>query len=289
MQNFFDASPSVNFDRGDIDKWIWTADPIYGQPGTQFYAPIITDPRVSGTMFAGTGRSVYRTKTFGLGDRSYEEAQRVCNYWEGTYEGQCGDWQQTGQVALTDAAYGDRAGGAVAQVERAVGDRRTAWAATSTGRLFLSTNAAAEQASAVSWRRLDTDATIDPNRFVSSITTVRGNPNVAYVSYSGYSATTPQTPGHVFRVEWNGQRSTWTDLSANLDDLPITDLVRDRNGDLYASTDFGVLKRASGASEWLLAARGMPQVEVAGLTIEPGEKWLYAASHGLGAYRVRLR
>ena len=30
-------------------------------------------------------------------------------------------------------------------------------------------------------------------------------------------------------------------------------------------------------------------VEVAGLTIEPGQKWLYAASHGLGAWRVKLR
>ena len=29
--------------------------------------PIITDPVVSGTMYVGTGRTVYRTKTFGLG------------------------------------------------------------------------------------------------------------------------------------------------------------------------------------------------------------------------------
>lgn len=289
MHNFFDASPEVNFDQGDIDDWIWTADPIYGQPGTQFYAPVITDPKVSGTMFAGTGRSVYRTTTFGLGDRSMEEAQRVCNTWDGTFEGQCGDWEQTGQVALTDAAYGDRAGGAVAQVERSTGDRRTAWAATTTGRLFVSTNAAADQAQAVSWRRLDTDSTVDPNRFVSSITVDPERPHVAYVSYSGYSASTPTTPGHVFRVRWNGSRARWTDLSANLDDMPVTDLVRDRRGDLYASTDFGVLSRQARTKDWVLAARNMPEVEVAGLTVEPGQKWLYAATHGLGAYRLRLR
>ena len=289
MHTFFDASPEVNFNNGDIDDWIWTADPIYGQPGTQFYAPIITDPVVAGTMFAGTGRSVYRTTTYGLGDRTIAEAQEICNTWDGTFAEQCGDWEQTGLVPLTDAAYGDRAGGNVAAVERSTGNRNTAWAATSTGRLFLSTNVAAEQASAVTWRRLDTDATIDPNRFVSGIAIDPRNPNTAYVSYSGYSGSTPTTPGHVFRVVWNGTTAVWTDLSANLDDMPVTDLVRDRNGDLYASSDFGVVKRRAGSGSWLLAATGMPRVEVAGLTIEPGQKWLYAASHGLGAWRVKLR
>ena len=289
MHTFFDASPEVNFDNGDIDDWIWTADPIYGQPGTQFYAPIITDPVVAGTMFAGTGRSVYRTTTYGLGDRTVAEAQEICNTWDGTFAEQCGDWEQTGLVPLTDAAYGDRDGGNVAAVERSTGNKNTAWAATSTGRLFLSTNVAADQASAVTWRRLDTDATIDPNRFVSSIAIDPRKPTTAYVSYSGFSGSTPTTPGHVFRVVWNGTTATWTDLSANLDDMPVTDLVRDRNGDLYASSDFGVLNRRAGSASWLLAASGMPRVEVAGLTIEPGQKWLYAASHGLGAWRVKLR
>ncbi len=290
MHNFFDAQTEVNFNNGDIDDWIWTADPIVGHPGTQFYAPIITDPVVSGTMFAGTGISVFRTKTFGLGDRSIAEAQEVCNTWDGSFAEQCGDWEQAGLVPLTGAAYGDRAGGNVAAVERSTGDRNTAWAATSTGRLFLSTNVAAEEAQGVSWRRLDTDATIDPNRFVSSIDIDPRNPNVAYVAYSGYSGSTPTTPGHVFRVVWNGSSATWTDLSANLDDMPVTDLVRDdRNGDLYASTDFGVLKRKAGTSTWILAASGMPRVEVAGLTIEPRGRYLYAASHGLSAFRLKLR
>jgi hypothetical protein len=289
LHNFFDATPEVNFDNGDIDDWIWTADPIAFQTGTQFYAPVITDPVVSGTMFAGTGRSVYRTKTFGLGDRSLEEAQEICNTWDGTFAEQCGDWEQTGLVPLTGEAYGDRFGGAVAQVERSTGDRNTAWAATTTGRLFISTNVAADDARRVSWRRIDTDSAVDPNRFVSSITINPKRPNQAFVSYSGYSGTTPQTPGHVFKVVWNGQQATWTDMSANLDDMPVTDLVRDGNGDLYASTDFGVLQREARSSRWVLAARGMPKVEVAGLTIEPGRRWLYAASHGLGAYRVRLR
>ena len=289
MHNFFDATPEVNFNKGDIDDWIWTADPIYGHPGTQFYAPIITDPVVSGTMFAGTGRSVYRTKTFGLGNRSMAEAQRICNEFDGTFEAQCGDWEQTGLVPLTDAAFGGREGGNVAAVERSSGNRTTAWAATSTGRVFITNNAAAANPRRVTWRRVDTSSSIDPERFVSSIAINPDNPNVAFVSYSGYSGTTPQTPGHVFRVVWNGSRAIWKDVSANLTDMPVTDLVRDRNKDLYASTDFGVLRREHGSLTWVLAARGMPRVEVAGLTIEPGQRWLYAGSHGLSAFRLRLR
>lgn len=39
---------------------------------------------------------------------------------------------------------------------------------------------------------------------------------------------------------------------------------------------------------WRLAAPGMPNVEVAGLTIVQKERRLYAASHGLGAWLLRL-
>ena len=107
MHNYFDVTPEVNFNNGATGKWIWTADPLFGQPGNQFYAPVITDPRVSGTMYAGTGISVFRTKTYGLGNRSMAEAQRICNSFTGTFEAQCGDWEQTGLVPLTGDGYGD--------------------------------------------------------------------------------------------------------------------------------------------------------------------------------------
>ena len=28
FHTFFDATPEVNFNNGDIDDWIWTGDPI---------------------------------------------------------------------------------------------------------------------------------------------------------------------------------------------------------------------------------------------------------------------
>ncbi|TDC43850.1 sialidase family protein [Micromonospora sp. KC213] len=288
FHTFFDVSPEVNFDNGDIGSWIWTADPIYGQPGNLFYAPVISDPKVSGTMFAGTGLSVYRTKTFGLGDRSLAEANRICNSWTGTYEEQCGDWEPLGTTNLTGAAWGDRAGGAVSVIQRVDSDTSTAWAATSTGRVFVTRNADAEPASAVTWTRIDSATT--PNRFVTSIHVDPADPARAWISYSGFNSNTPATVGHAFEVKTTGSGATWTDRSYNFGDQPIADLVRDDvTGDLYASTDFGVLRLATGSTSWVKAADGMPNVEVAGLTIVPGKRILYAASHGLGAWQLKLR
>ncbi|HEX2416845.1 MAG TPA: sialidase family protein [Micromonosporaceae bacterium] len=291
FHSFFDASPEVSFEAGDIASWIWISDPIYGQAGTQFYSPIITDPKVSGTMFVGTGRTAYRTKTFGLGDRSLEEANRICNTWTGTFEEQCGDWAELGSNRLTSAFWGNRAGGAVTAVERTTTDTGTAWAATTTGRVFIARNVDAEPAADVSWTRLDDDATT-PNRFVSSIYVDPNDGNHAWISYSGFNANTPTTPGHVFEVTFNpgtGQ-ATWVDRSYNLGDQPATDLVRDGvTGDLYAATDFGVLRLAAGATSWTEAAPGMPHVEVTGLTVVSGERVLYAASHGLSAWQLSLK
>jgi hypothetical protein len=107
--------------------------------------------------------------------------------------------------------------------------------------------------------------------------------------HSGFNATTPTTPGHIFEVTYDpgAGTATWTSLDGNLGDLPLTDVVRqDSSGDLYVSSDFGVLKQNGGGSNWQTAASGMPNVEAAGLTIVQddgdGHGKLYAASHGLG-------
>jgi len=297
FHNFFDATAEVNFDNGDIADWIWIADPIFGHAGTQFYAPVISDPVVSGTMFAGTGRTAYRTKTHGLGTMTMAQAQEICNTWFGTFTQVCGDWAELGPNRLTSAFWGDRAGPAVAAVERTPGNTSTAWAATTTGRVFITNNVAAEPASAVSWTRLDDDVTTDPSRFVSSIYVDPADGNHAWISYSGFNvnpfAPPPPAgpPGHVFEVTYNPGTgtSTWVDRSYDFGDIPVTDLVRDDvTGDLYAATDFGVLRLAAGTTTWTAAAAGMPFVETTGLTILPGERILYAATHGLSAWRLNL-
>jgi hypothetical protein len=84
------------------------------------------------------------------------------------------------------------------------------------------------------------------------------------------------------------RESTWTDLSHDLGDQPVTDVVLSGSGDIFASTDFGVLWLAKGATSWQQAAPGLPQVATYGLTLDECGGKLYAATHGRGAYGADL-
>ena len=165
--------------------------------------------------------------------------------------------------------------------------------ATSRGRVFVSQNANATEAS-VTYKRIDTDA--QPGRFVSSTTVDTTNPNHAIVTFSGYNSNTPTAPGHVFDVRFDPVTgtATWTDLSNDLGDLPITDSAYDAvTGDVYVSTDFGVYRLASGSTTWTTAADGLPRVAVYSLTLaagkQDGARILWAATHGRGAYQIRIK
>jgi hypothetical protein len=290
FHTYYAPQVDVNFNNGATFDWNWIADPIVGTPA-QFYIPIISDPTVSRSMFAGTD-TVYRTKTHGMGTMTLAQFRFQCNEFTGHFQVQCGDWVRLGAKLLTSADLGTLAGGTMAAVERAPSNKSTLWAATTTGRVFISSNANADPAGSVVFTRIDTTSTAAPNRFVSGIAIDPANPNHAFISYSGYSATTPATPGHVFDVTYdpNTQMATFVDVSRNLRDLPLTDVALDPNtGDLFVSSDFGVYRRRGGFTQWNLAAPGMPSVEVAGLTIVPQARVLYAATHGLGAWSLQLR
>jgi len=288
MHTFSGAQGDVNFHGTDPLGWNWMADRF--NEAASFYFPVINDPRVSGTWFAGLGH-VWRTKDNG-GSQAFLE--QYCNEFFGDYGNRpqpCGDWVTLGGAAgnLIAGSAADKGTGYVVAITRASQDSATMWVGTRRGRVFLSKNADAADPNAVTYTRLDTAA--QPRRFVSGIAIDPTNANHAFISFSGYNAYTPTTPGHVFEATYNPATAatTWVDLSYNLGDLPITGLARDNvTGDLYASTDFGVAMLASGASTWVTAAGSLPPVAVYGLTIDSNARVLYAATHGRGAWRLDL-
>jgi hypothetical protein len=154
--------------------------------------------------------------------------------------------------------------------------------------VFVTENANASAISVV-WNRVD-PVLNDPGRAISAIHIDPANAHHAWISYNGYNVNTPATPGHVFEVTWSGSgTATWVDRSYNLPDFPITAVVRDdATGDLYASSDFGVMRLANGSTSWTVAGSGLPMVEVAGLTIIPNSRLLYAATHGRSAWALSL-
>ncbi|MGA8220054.1 MAG: sialidase family protein [Candidatus Acidiferrales bacterium] len=285
----------VNFMGGVMSDWNFIGDTffIFPEP-SQFYIPIISDPKVSQTMFAGTG-DVWRTKTQGVGARSLADFRANCNEFVGVDPaGTCGDWVPLGSLGqLIGTGYGaDRTGGnGVAALARTVNDTSTLWVGTTPGRVLISKNADAEPETSVTFTRLDSLAPNSPGRFISSIFVDANDGNRAWISYDGYSASTPTTPGHVFEVRYDpvAGTATWKDLSFDLADIPIAGVVRDEvTHDLFASSDFGVYRLVPREKSWRLAAPGMPNIEVAGLTLVPKANRLFAASHGQGAWLLRL-
>jgi hypothetical protein len=291
FNTFTGQANDANFRGGDPDKWVIISAPIISSPEASFfYPPIIADPNpaFAGSIFQGSF-SVWRTQDWG-GDQAYLETHCPEFTTDAAQPG-CGDFVRIGDgVPSTDlgnAAWGTRPGGAVAWIARAPQNTGSMWAATSPGRVFITDNANAP-AQTVHWVRLDTAAANSPSRAISQIYVDPANADHAWISYNGYNVNTPTTPGHVFEVTRTGTTATWVDRSFNLPDFPITALVRDDlTGDLYAASDFGVMRLASGTVTWTPTS-GMPVVEVAGLTIVPSERLLYAATHGLGGWVMDL-
>ena len=215
---------------------------------------------------------------------------------------------------LTGTFYGsDRTGGAVSWIARNKADHGTLWATTSAGRVFVTHNADASDPAKVSWHRID-NAT-SPTRFPSSIYPDLANINHAWVTYSGYNAVTPTTPGHVFEVSENGSAKgsgVFTNLNVeagtavfptptNTGDLPVNDIVRDdANKNLYVATDFGVLRgNNDGKGGWNVTS-GLPRFEITHLEIEPSARvptcvaapncpnLIYAATHSQGMWKLPL-
>jgi hypothetical protein len=282
--NYYDATPEVNF-HGDVPtEWLAIYDPLQASKEQRsFYVPFNADPRVGGRAFIGM-EHVWRTDDNG-GDREYLEEHCNALSRDGA---PCGDWEPMGNT-LTNGSVKDRGGQFVVATERAPSNDGTMWAATRTGRLWVSTDADAANPRNVHFYRVDTTAT--PGRVVSGIAIDPADPNHAWISYSGYGAYTPGTPQHVVEARFDTHKhvATFTDRSYDIGDQPVTGIAHnDANGDLYAATDFGVLRLPAGSTSWLRAGTGMPNVAVYGLTIAQDAHVVYAATHGRGAYALTL-
>jgi hypothetical protein len=298
----------VNFANGDLARWVRIDDPIRAaneratitaSTGRQFLSFDEVNPD---TQFTGF-QHVWRTKNNGGSQASLEAS---CRFIGGSAAATCGDWVplgvgfpfQAGSTPdsasrrpgdLTGDAYGaDRAGGIIVAAERSPADAGTLWAATSFGRLFVSKNADAVGPDVI-FTRIDTP--VMPNRFVTRIVPDRADPNAAFISYSGFNALTPASPGHVFRIVYNPSTrlAAFVALDRDLGDLPINTLAVDgARGDIYAGTDFGPLVLKSGASTWELAGIGFPEALMVDLKFMPSQRLLVAATHGLGIFYLKL-
>jgi hypothetical protein len=336
FNQFTFGQTDANFENGAATKWVIIGAPIVNSgEAVAFYWPQVADPNPpAGThpLFIGA-QHVWRSWAFGAGanptavpqDTTPAIAQYEANCPEFTVfsnQAGCGDSQPLGGPQgsntngdLTGTVYGsDRTGGSISWIARDKADHGTLWAATSAGRIFVTHNADASDPAAVTWHRIDNANS--PTRFPSSIYPDPDDASHAWVTYSGYNATTPTTPGHVFDVtEGSGAGSgTFTNLNVEAGtaafptptgtgDLPVNDIVRDdAKKKLYVATDFGVLRGDNDGKGGWHVTQGLPRFEITHLEIEPsarvptcvglGKKdcptLIYAATHSQGIWRLDL-
>ena len=344
---FTSGASDTNYRNGDPERWVVSSAPVRRSgEAPAFYWPLVGDPNPTpGThpIYSGA-RHVWRSLAFAGGpatttgpqpttpDIAFMESHCPEFVVASTQLG-CGDYRPMGGpycdgVASTPAPsclnqpgdlagtfYGaDRQGLVMSWVARSSYDHGTVWAATGAGRVFVTHNGDASDPSTITWHRIDNPSS--PNRYVSSIYPDPNDPSHAWITYSGFNAATPTTPGHVFSVtEGNPAVSgsgTFENLNVesgtsafptptNSGDLPVSDIVRDdATHTLYVGTDFGVLAGPNDGHSGWHTMRGMPRYEIMHLEIQPSsrvptctgggkcERVLYAATHSQGIWSLDL-
>ncbi|MFE5587774.1 glycosyl hydrolase, partial [Kitasatospora sp. NPDC056531] len=122
-------------------------------------------------------------------------------------------------------------------------------------------------------------------RYISSFAVDENDAQHVLVSFSGFSRSWTEGPGagigHLFETHDGG--TTWTDISANLPDVPATSVKILPNGGLALGTDLAAFYRAPGTTDWRVLGRNLPTTSVQQLKIGPDGK-LYAATFGRGIW-----
>jgi hypothetical protein len=308
----------VSFTPQDQVDITWISDNLfvfYGNEGVPFVGNAITDPVTPGWLWTGR-EHVFRSRNYGL-NPAFPRADVIdsCNVWygdgdidgNGIYEPAidlCDDFRPLGDPGvggrLTQAGFGtDRVGGHVSVVERGKNDTSTLWAATSTGRVFISKNANAADPASVQFVRLDPLSASDPPRYPTAIFVDPSDSNHAWITYSGFNAKTPATPGHVFEIRFTPASGAAPAAAsfASLDghkingygDIPASSIIVSNSGTIYVGNDFGVVQKQKNSSVWHLTAAGLPNVTVSDLVHVPERGVLYAATHGQGVWQLKVQ
>jgi len=131
-----------------------------------------------------------------------------------------------------------------------------------------------------------------PSRTVTGLAFDPTNPNVLYVSLSGFDEGTPNQPGHLFRTT-NALAAIpqWFDVSPPVD-IPNNTVVVDpgNSATVYVGVDLGVWKSTDSGTTWthMGPASGMPNVAVFELKANHTTDRLVAFTHGRGAFATLL-
>ena len=159
----------------------------------------------------------------------------------------------------------------------------TVWAASTDSRVSLTLNAL--NGATASWSNV-TGTNMLPPRYITALAADPHQADTAYVTFSGFTGYGDNL-GHVFITTNSG--ASWTDISGNLPNLPVDDIVVDpeQANTIYVATDFGVFYTTNGGAAWATLVTGLPRVAVLSLKLHPSRN-LFAATHGRSMWETNV-
>lgn len=160
--------------------------------------------------------------------------------------------------------------GTITTVAAAASDSRTVWLGTDDGRVWVTHDLGASWTLTLSGQPWVTRVAVDPS-----------DAGTAYVTLSGYRGGS-YVP-HVMVTRDGG--ASWTDLSGNLPQAPVNDVIIAGGGTLYVATDQGVFT-SSTAGVWQRLGTGLPLVPVDDIEYDAARHRLVAATFGRSMYEL---
>lgn len=155
--------------------------------------------------------------------------------------------------------------------------QRVIYTGADDGRVMVTTN------SGTNWTDISAGL---PVRYITDVVVDKRNPNVAYVTLSGFNMDERNT--HVFRTTNYG--ANWVNITGNLLNVPANSLIIDYNKDstLFVGTDAGVYYTTRLGASWVQLGTGLPNSPVFDLIYHQASFKLVAATHGRSMFEVDI-
>jgi hypothetical protein len=137
------------------------------------------------------------------------------------------------------------------------------------------------------WHQLTLPSAL-PNRYISGLAIDPADPNggTVYVGFNGFSRVWTEGPGaglgHLWKTTDGG--TTWNNVSGNLPDVPLNDVLI-VGSKLVVATDLGVVVSSDGGAHWSRLGGNLPFTAALDVHLGPDGR-VYAATHGRGIWSI---
>jgi hypothetical protein len=294
--NFWSTLSNVIGGGAQDNQTNWTTggltwQPTYGGDGGWF----VIDPLDPRTMYAEyqnasiakstDGGQTWTSKSGGItGNTPWEgvltmDPNNHLRLFYGTnYVLRSNDALATNWVVVSQALTGE-----VSAIAVAPSNSNYVYAATGSGKIYLSTNGG----NTSTWT--DISGTL-PARPITSVAVDATSPNTVMVTIGATSGAASAQA--VYRsINANTAGTTWTDVSGDLPQVVANAVAIDPSSPAtiwYVATDTGLYRSANSGANWTPFDNGIPNVVVSDLAVDPKRKILYCATMGRGAYKLDI-